>query len=97
MSTAFILASASPRREELLSSAGLVFSKQPSSVEEHPIAGEDAPAHVLRLARAKAQADIAQQQQQVEAAKAQAAVYAATAKAPEAGSPAATLVRGPQA
>ncbi|HOX32057.1 MAG TPA: portal protein [Spirochaetales bacterium] len=50
----------------------------------------------MKLARAKAQADSAAQQQALEAAKAQATVYAASSKAPEAGSPAATLMRGPQ-
>jgi hypothetical protein len=50
----------------------------------------------MKLARAKAQANLQAQAQQIESAKAQAQVYAATAKAPESGSPAATLVQGPQ-
>lgn len=50
----------------------------------------------MAMARAQAQANVVQQQQAMEAAKTQAAVYQSMAKAPEAGSPSAALVRGPQ-
>jgi septum formation protein len=50
-----ILASASPRRRELLESIGLSFEVRPSSVPELPEAGEDVDTYVRRLARAKAE------------------------------------------
>jgi len=50
----------------------------------------------MQQRRAQAQAQIADQQLQMERAKTQALVYTAGAKAPEAGSPSATLVAGPQ-
>ncbi|MFO7155798.1 MAG: Maf family protein [Pseudomonadota bacterium] len=50
----FILASASPRRQQLLASAGLDFEVEPSRAVEEHVPGED-PAHAaMRLARAKA-------------------------------------------
>ncbi|MCX5907986.1 MAG: Maf family protein [Deltaproteobacteria bacterium] len=49
-----ILASASPRRQELLRSAGIHFEVIPSQAEEAFLAGEIAEEHVLRLAPAKA-------------------------------------------
>lgn len=52
--TALILASASPRRAELLTRVGLTFSIQPADIDETPVAGESAPGYVERLAREKA-------------------------------------------
>lgn len=51
-----ILASASPRRRELLAQAGIPCSVEPSSVDEAPLSGEAAAAYVQRLALEKAQA-----------------------------------------
>jgi septum formation protein len=49
-----ILASASPRRAELLSSAGYTFSIRPAEIDETPRDGEAPVAYVLRVAREKA-------------------------------------------
>lgn len=49
-----ILASASPRRQELLRSVGLAFSVEPADVDESEHPGEDAVRYVERVARAKA-------------------------------------------
>jgi len=49
-----ILASASPRRQELLRNAGISFAVQPADVDEAPLAGEGARECAERLARAKA-------------------------------------------
>ncbi len=51
-----ILASASPRRRELLTQAGLAFVVDAADVPEIPGPGEEPAAFVLRLAEAKAQA-----------------------------------------
>jgi nucleoside triphosphate pyrophosphatase len=51
-----ILASASPRRAELLTSAGYVFLVEPADVDESFLRGESAETYALRVARAKAQA-----------------------------------------
>jgi septum formation protein len=51
-----ILASASPRRQELLRSAGIPFTAQPADIDETPLAGEPARACAERLAREKARA-----------------------------------------
>ena len=51
-----ILASQSPRRQEILARAGIAFVARPAEVDESIIAGEDPQAHVRRLARAKAEA-----------------------------------------
>ncbi len=51
----FILASASPRRKELLRSAGLKFKIVPASVRENYISGETPRQHVRRLAQNKAE------------------------------------------
>lgn len=51
-----VLASASPRRRDLLAQAGFQFEILPSSVAEELRPGEDAVAYVLRLAREKAEA-----------------------------------------
>jgi septum formation protein len=49
-----ILASASPRRAELLSAAGFDFDVVPADVDETPQQNEEPKAYVLRVARAKA-------------------------------------------
>ena len=51
-----ILASASPRRRELLTQAGFVFEVRPAHIPEDPLPGEDPIAYVTRLAREKAEA-----------------------------------------
>jgi septum formation protein len=55
-----VLASASPRRRELLSQAGFIFEVQPGNIPEDPLPGEDPLVYVTRLAREKAQAVFAQ-------------------------------------
>jgi septum formation protein len=50
----FILASSSPRRQELLRLLGLPFQVVPSSVQEEALEGEAPEEHVLRLCEAKA-------------------------------------------
>ena len=49
-----VLASASPRRAELLQAAGIPFDVVPADVDEQQHAGEDAGTYVQRLAAAKA-------------------------------------------
>ena len=51
-----VLASASPRRKELLTQAGFEFRVIPSSVPEELHPGEDPIGFATRLAREKAQA-----------------------------------------
>jgi septum formation protein len=51
-----VLASASPRRQELLRSAGIPFTVQPADINETPLAGESPRECAERLAREKAQA-----------------------------------------
>jgi septum formation protein len=51
-----ILASASPRRRELLTQAGFEFHVHPAHIPEEPHANEDPIAYVTRLAREKAEA-----------------------------------------
>jgi septum formation protein len=51
-----VLASASPRRRELLAQAGYTFQVHPAHIPEDPLAGEDPIGYVSRLAREKAQA-----------------------------------------
>lgn len=58
--TRLVLASASPRRRELLTQAGYVFDVIPAHIPEDVKAGEDPIAYVTRLAREKAQAVYAQ-------------------------------------
>jgi septum formation protein len=48
-----VLASASPRRREILTRVGVRFEVVPSSVKEQPFAGESPRALALRLAREK--------------------------------------------
>lgn len=54
ISSPFILASASPRRQELLKSVGLKFKTRPAHVNEDHIAGENPRQYVKRLALDKA-------------------------------------------
>jgi septum formation protein len=49
-----ILASASPRRADLLTSAGFAFEISPAEVDESLTAGEEPRAYALRVARDKA-------------------------------------------
>lgn len=51
-----ILASASPRRAELLRIAGIPFDAAPADVDETPRPGEEARRYALRVAREKAHA-----------------------------------------
>jgi septum formation protein len=51
-----ILASASPRRAEILRNAGFEFTVQPANVDESLLPGENAEAYVQRIAEAKGQA-----------------------------------------
>jgi septum formation protein len=51
-----VLASASPRRSEILSTLGIPHRVSPADVDETPFPAEDPVAHVERLARAKAEA-----------------------------------------
>jgi len=52
-----VLASASPRRAEILSNAGIPFIREaPKGIDETPLAGESAKGYVMRLAREKADA-----------------------------------------
>src|SRR5271167_2280976 len=51
-----ILASASPRRRELLTQAGFEFQVHPAHILEDPLPNEDPIAYVTRLARQKAEA-----------------------------------------
>jgi septum formation protein len=54
-----VLASASPRRQEILTAAGFDFQVVPTSVDERRFPAETAPDYVRRLALAKAQAALA--------------------------------------
>ena len=49
-----VLASASPRRQELLRNAGLSFTVDPADIDETPLPGESPQACAERLAREKA-------------------------------------------
>ncbi len=51
-----ILASASPRRSELLSQLGVAFTCDPAQIDESPNPGEPAPDYVMRMALEKARA-----------------------------------------
>jgi septum formation protein len=50
-----LLASASPRRRELLTQAGFTFQVHPAHIPEDPFPNEDPIAYVVRLARQKAE------------------------------------------
>jgi septum formation protein len=54
-----VLASASPRRAELLTAAGFSFDVAPEEVDETPYAGEAPEVYALRVARDKAAAAFA--------------------------------------
>jgi septum formation protein len=54
--TRLVLASASPRRRELLGQLGITFEVSAADIDETPRPGEAAGAYVLRLAREKARA-----------------------------------------
>jgi septum formation protein len=54
MSAMLVLASASPRRQELLRNAGIRFEVQPAHIAEDPLPGERAKECAERLAREKA-------------------------------------------
>jgi len=54
MCPALVLASASPRRAQLLRQMGLQFSVQPADINETPAAGEVANHYVCRMAEEKA-------------------------------------------
>jgi len=56
----FYLASASPRRRELLTQIGVQFELAPVDIDETPKAGEGAKAYVERLAAEKAQTALTQ-------------------------------------
>lgn len=60
-----VLASQSPRRRELLARAGFSFVVRPVEVDESRRPGEDAAAHVQRLAREKARAARAEPEETV--------------------------------
>src|SRR5262245_24639371 len=49
------LASASPRRSELLRQIGVPFQIRPAAIAEEPLAGEQPEHYVVRLAAAKAE------------------------------------------
>jgi septum formation protein len=53
MHAPFILASSSPRRQELLKKIGLDFKVIPSDIDEKPIEGESPLDHAIRLSREK--------------------------------------------
>jgi septum formation protein len=52
----FVLASASPRRAEILRTVGWPFEALAANIDESRHAGEDAPSYVKRVARLKAEA-----------------------------------------
>ena len=60
-----VLASASPRRQELLRNAGITFEVQPADIPEDPLPGEVAKDCAERLAREKALAVASQHPQDV--------------------------------
>jgi septum formation protein len=66
MDYTLILASASPRRRELLAQAGYRFAVRPSTVVETRQAGEDAIRLATRLAREKAEEVFARSQAETE-------------------------------
>jgi septum formation protein len=54
--TSLVLASASPRRRELLAQIGVTFTVQAAAIDETPRPGETPEDYVLRVAREKAEA-----------------------------------------
>jgi hypothetical protein len=73
-----VLASASPRRAELLAQIGLSFQVHPAHIPEDPYPGEDPIAYVTRLAREKAQAVFRQLTQLPESPASGSALYQGT-------------------
>ncbi len=63
MSAKLYLASASPRRRELLTQLGIVIEVLRADIDETPLAGEAAQAYTERLAKEKAEAGWAKVQQ----------------------------------
>ncbi|HJV36820.1 Maf family nucleotide pyrophosphatase [Geomonas sp.] len=59
MKNTIVLASASPRRSELLDSAGVMFRVAPADICEDALPNEEPVDHVLRLAEEKAKASAA--------------------------------------
>lgn len=57
-----VLASASPRRSELLELAGIPFRVAPADIPEEPLPGEEAIPHALRLAEEKARTAAAREE-----------------------------------
>jgi septum formation protein len=72
-SRGLVLASASPRRREILGQLGVAFRVIPSGIDERLLDGESPEAHVQRLAREKA----AEVRQRLEAEATQPVVLAA--------------------
>ncbi|HEY9037059.1 MAG TPA: Maf family protein [Pseudomonadales bacterium] len=60
MSRPICLASASPRRKALLAQIGVSCQQRSTDIDERPLSGEDPVAYVQRLARAKAEACLMQ-------------------------------------
>lgn len=58
--TSLYLASGSPRRQELLAQLGVTFERIVTGIEEQRQPQESAQQYVVRLAREKAQAGVAQ-------------------------------------
>lgn len=56
MSASLVLASASPRRADLLTRFGLPFAIEPADIDEQPISGESGASLIRRVAREKAEA-----------------------------------------
>lgn len=56
MTSPLLLASASPRRRDLLEQVGVPIEVQPADIDERPEPGEDPAIYVLRIARGKAAA-----------------------------------------
>jgi hypothetical protein len=73
-----VLASASPRRRELLAQAGFSFEVHPAHIPEDPNPGEDPIAYVIRLAREKAEAVFRQLTQAPESSGPGSALYQGT-------------------
>jgi septum formation protein len=77
-----VLASASPRRRELLTQAGFTFEVRPAHIPEDPTPGEDPVAYVIRLAREKAQTVFAELTQESARSAEGSALYQGTTSKP---------------
>ena len=96
MSDQLVLASASPRRKELLASAGFTFEIDSAEVDETPPAGLDAPGEIAAaLARRKAEAVIARRRERDPARAASEVVLAADTVVWLGGRPGGTLLGKP--